>query len=214
MKILKEFFDFENKSELIDEILTEQDLSNIKSGKLQKKYILRGVLQRADSQNGNGRIYPRSVLEKEVKNYSKLIKNRRAMGELDHSDQSIVELKNVSHLVTDVWWEGNDVVGKVEILSSPSGMILRSLIDDNVTLGISSRGLGSTRQEGGRTVVEEDFQLICWDFVSDPSTEGAFMMKEARENGREVSSEELLELKKFFDKNYVINRMLNDILGE
>ena len=210
MKILTEFMEFKNQDELIDEILTEDDFKRIDKGKLQKKYILRGVLQRADAENGNGRIYPREILEREVNNYKKLVKARRAMGELDHSDNAIVELKNVSHLITDIWWDGNDVVGKLEVLDTDAGMTIRKLIDADITVGISSRGLGSTSQQGGRTVVEEDFQLVCWDFVSDPSTQGAFMLRE----GREISGEEMMQVKKFFKKNYMLNRMLNDILGE
>lgn len=188
---LIEYLDFKSR----DDLLTEYDRKQIEDG----KYIMAGVLQRSDAENANGRVYPHSILEREVENYKKLVRDRRALGELDHPEGSVVELKNTSHLVVDIGWDGKDVIGKVEILNTPSGKILQSLIDSNVTLGISSRGLGSTRQKNGVTLVEDDFQLICFDFVSDPSTHGAFMMKEGVEP-------------KVFDKPYKINRALNDFL--
>ena len=115
------------------------------------------------------------ALEREVKNYSKLIKEHRALGELDHPDDSVINLKNVSHMVTDVWWDSNAVVGKIKVLDTPSGNILRSLVESGVSLGISSRGLGSVRESQGRTLVEDDYQLICFDMVSEPSTPNAYV---------------------------------------
>ena len=169
------------------------------------KIILKGVLQRCDTLNQNGRVYPRSVLEREVMNYQKFIQERRALGECDHPDSSVVELKNASHLVTSAHMEGDSVVGIIEILTTPSGNILRSLIESNVTLGISSRGVGSTRREGERQIVQEDFQLICFDMVSEPSTPGAFMLRE----GKHISLE---DLDKHFTATDKVDRIFNEIL--
>ena len=151
------------------------------------RIILKGILQKCDTLNQNGRIYPRSILSRELTNYQKFIKERRALGECDHPDSSVVELKNASHLVTSAQMQGEDVVGTIEILNTPSGKILQSLIEAGVTLGISSRGVGSTRKQGSSQVVQDDFQLICFDMVSEPSTPGAFMLRE----GKEISEEDL-----------------------
>ena len=138
--------------------------------------LVKGVLQRAGAENQNGRVYPREILEREIKKYETLIKERRALGELDHPDSSVINLKNVSHNIREIHWEGNDVVGTVEILPTPSGNILKELLRANILLGISSRGMGSTESIGeGKVKVGEDFELIGWDFVSNPSTHGAFM---------------------------------------
>jgi hypothetical protein len=140
---------------------------------------------------------------KEMKNYQKLVKECRALGELDHPEDSVINLKNASHMITEVWWEGNAVMGKAKVLDTPSGKILRSLVESGVTLGISSRGMGSVTESNGQTTVEDDFQLICFDFVSEPSTPGAFMMKEAKEHGNTV-----------FTKADRINRLLNEVLDD
>tara|TARA_R110000744_G_scaffold52709_1_gene112841 strand:- start:884 stop:1495 length:612 start_codon:yes stop_codon:yes gene_type:complete len=141
------------------------------------RIIVQGVLQRSGAKNQNGRVYPKDILAREVANYKKIqIAERRALGELDHPESSVVNLQNVSHNVQDVWWKGDDVIGKVEILGTPSGNILKELLKAGIKLGISSRGLGSVKSIGENTVaVEDDFELICWDFVSNPSTHGAFM---------------------------------------
>jgi len=170
-----------------------------------KPLIMKGILQKAETLNQNGRIYPKSILEREIRNYQKFIKENRALGELDHPDSSVVELKNASHNIKEAYMEGNIVYGTVEILNTPSGKILQSLVESGVTLGISSRGVGSTRTEGNMQIVQDDFQLICWDFVSEPSTPGAFMMKE----GREVSPQFINEV---FNKTDRIDRIFNDIL--
>jgi len=170
------------------------------------KIMLKGVLQKCNTLNQNGRIYPRSILEREVLNYQKFIKENRALGECDHPDSSVVELKNVSHIVREAHIEGDNVIGTIEILDTPSGKILKSLIESGVTLGISSRGVGSTRSQGDTQVVQEDFQLICFDMVSEPSTPGAFMLRE----GKEVSRE---DLDKYFTKEDKIDRIFNDILS-
>ena len=138
--------------------------------------IVKGILQRAGAENQNGRIYPKDILEREAQKYETLIKERRALGELDHPDSSVINLKNVSHNIREVHWEGDDVVGTVEILPTPSGNILKELLRAGILLGISSRGMGSTKpMEGNKLLVGEDFELIGWDFVSNPSTHGAFM---------------------------------------
>ena len=154
--------------------------TNLFEGRIQEdeagRTIVRGVLQRAGAPNQNERVYPKHILEREVKKYGELIRQRRALGELDHPDSSVINLKNVSHNVREVHWEGDDLVGTVEILSTPSGNILKELLKANILLGISSRGMGSVTplREGG-VQVGEDFELIGWDFVSNPSTHGAFM---------------------------------------
>ncbi|MBT7914880.1 primosomal protein [Candidatus Bathyarchaeota archaeon] len=172
------------------------------------KIILRGILQKADTLNQNGRVYPKAILEREVRNYQKFIRERRALGECDHPDSSVVELKNTSHLIVKAWMEGNDVYGDVELLNTPAGKILQSLVESGVTLGISSRGVGSTRRDGDRQIVQEDFQLICWDFVSEPSTPGAFMMRE----GRQITEREAKALKQQFRQSDRVDRLFNDIL--
>jgi hypothetical protein len=146
------------------------------------KVIVNGVLQRSGAKNQNGRIYPKEILMREANKYnSAQIKERRALGELDHPESSVVNLANVSHNISKIWWDGNDLMGTVEILSTPSGNILRELLKNEIKLGISSRGLGSVNNEvneetGEETlIVQDDFELVCWDFVSNPSTHGAFM---------------------------------------
>jgi len=180
-----------------EDLLTEAEKRMVQEGHM----FLTGVMQRAEAKNGNGRVYPSKVLEREVENYKKLVRDRRAVGELDHPDSDVVNLKNASHIVTDIWWDGQDVKGKVQLLNTPSGQILRSLVDGGVKLGISSRGLGSVAESAGLTTVQDDFQLICFDFVSEPSTTGAFMMKENKERRNTIVT-----------KADRINRALNDIL--
>ncbi len=140
-------------------------------------FLVSGILQRAEAKNQNGRVYPREILEREVNRYStRFVKNRNALGELDHPESSVVNLKNVSHNIREVSFNGNEVHGVVEVLSTPSGNILKELFKNNITLGISSRGLGSVKQmDEGTVEVQSDFELVAWDFVSNPSTQGAFM---------------------------------------
>ena len=141
------------------------------------RVIVSGVLQRANAKNQNGRVYPKDILAREVAQYSKIqVAENRALGELDHPESSIVNLQNVSHNIRKVWWKGDDVMGQVEVLGTPAGNILKELLKAGIKLGISSRGLGSVKELGEGTVaVESDFELVCWDFVSNPSTHGAFM---------------------------------------
>lgn len=196
MKLLTEWRPFEYTKEMIEES------KRANGGKI----ILRGILQKANTLNQNGRIYPMPILEREVRNYQKFIKENRALGECDHPDSSVVELKNASHIVREAHLQGEICYGTVELLETPSGKILQSLVESGVTLGISSRGVGSTRREGDHDVVQDDFQLICWDFVSEPSTPGAFMMKEGREIHRG-------DLNRQFNKSDRIDRILNDIIS-
>tara|TARA_R110000824_G_scaffold225727_2_gene413429 strand:- start:890 stop:1501 length:612 start_codon:yes stop_codon:yes gene_type:complete len=181
------------------DMLTEEEKRQVRE---ENVVFLTGKLQEADLQNGNGRIYPKTILEREIKNYKKLVKEMRALGELDHPESSVINLQNCSHVVTEVWMDGPSVMGKIKVLNTPSGKILNELINGGVQVGISSRGLGSVKEQNGKTMVEDDFQLICFDIVSDPSTPGAFM--NLTENKDPVN--------KIFTKADRINRILNDIL--
>ena len=170
-ELLVDYLPFEVKSEQITESLKENN------GKL----IVKGVLQRAEAKNQNGRVYPREVLVREAKKYSSTyIKERRAMGELDHPDSSVVNLQNVSHNIKEMHWLGDDLLGTVEVLGTPAGNILKELFKSGIKLGISARGMGSvetvSEADGIETTqVQPDFELIAFDFVSNPSTQGAFM---------------------------------------
>ena len=180
------------------DLLTEEEKAFVANGGM----YLTGIMQRADTQNGNGRVYPSRVLMREVENYKKLVKESRALGELDHPEDSVINLRNASHMITEVWWDNKNVMGKAKILDTPSGQILRSLVDSGVKLGISSRGMGSVSEGAAGTIVEDDFQLICFDFVSEPSTPNAFMMREAKELGSP----------NIFNRADKINRLLNEVL--
>ena len=169
--LLVDYIPFELSAEQINESLKENN------GKL----VVKGVLQRANAKNQNGRVYPMEILQREAKNYSEqFISQKRALGELDHPDSSVVNLQNVSHNITEMHWEGDNLLGTVEILTTPSGNILRELFKNGIKLGISSRGMGSVETieeaDGSPTTkVGKDFELIAFDFVSNPSTHGAFM---------------------------------------
>ena len=169
--LLREYYELCDGG-VCQDLLTEAEKRFVAEGGM----ILSGIMQKADTRNGNGRVYPARV----------------------------INLKNASHMVTDIWTKGTDVMGKVQVLNTPSGNILRSLVESGVKLGISSRGMGSVSESAGNTVVEDDFQLICFDFVSEPSTPGAFMMKEAKD----------LSSPNIFNRADNINRLLNDILGD
>ena len=169
--LIVDYIPFEISREQINASLKEND------GKL----FVKGVLQRADAKNQNGRVYPKDILTREAKNYNNnFIEQKRALGELDHPDSSVVNLQNVSHNVTEMHFEGDNLLGTVEILTTPSGNILRELFKNGIKLGISSRGLGSVEavnEDNGNPVMKvgKDFELIAFDFVSNPSTHGAFM---------------------------------------
>ena len=156
----------------VDKLLVERSI------KENKPLMVSGIIQRAEAKNQNGRIYPKDILEREIKKYAEgPVKERRAMGELDHPESSVINLQNVSHNIVEVKMKGNDVYGKVEILSTPAGNILKELFRNGITVGISSRGMGSVKENmsEGTVEVQDDFELLCFDFVSTPSTHGAFM---------------------------------------
>ena len=197
--LLREYYEL-CEGGVCQDLLTEEEKRFVANGGM----MLSGKLQEADIQNGNGRVYPHRVLMREMKNYQKLVQEHRALGELDHPDDSVINLKNASHMITEVWWDEKSVMGKVKVLNTPSGQILRSLVESGCKLGISSRGMGSVSESAGQTIVEDDFQLICFDFVSEPSTPNAFMMKEAKD----------LSTPNIFTKADRINRLLNEILND
>jgi hypothetical protein len=162
-------------------LLTE---SKVKPG----VFEVTGVMQRAGAKNQNGRIYKREILEEEVRNYvENFVKVGNAYGELDHPESAIVSLKNASHVVKELWWDGDDLMGKVELLNTPSGNIVKEILRGGHTIGISSRGTGSVSQTNeGTLMVQPDFELVCWDFVSNPSTQGAFMNPISLNEGKQV----------------------------
>ena len=168
------------------------------------KIILRGIMQRVEHPNQNKRIYPNAILKREIENYQKAVRENRAVGECDHPETSSVSLANVSHIVREMWWEGTVVMGKVEVLPTPKGKIIESLLESGVTIGISSRGVGSTEKDvSGFDVVQPDYQIIAFDLVSEPSTPGAYMFTEGKVvdvSGRTLS------------KGDRIYRALNDIV--
>ena len=167
-QLIVDYLPFEIQADQINESMKENN------GKL----VVKGILQRADTKNQNGRVYPKEILMREAKKYSEnFVKQKRAMGELDHPESSVVNLQNVSHNVTEMNFNGDDLVGTVEVLTTPSGNILRELFKNGIKLGISSRGMGSVEpmNENGAAEVQDDFELIAFDFVSNPSTHGAFL---------------------------------------
>jgi len=165
-QLLTEYIPLEMPNGLMLETMTESS-----DGKL----LIKGILQRANAKNQNGRVYPRPILEREATKYSEMINERRAMGELDHPDSSVVNLNNVSHLIVEMGWKGDDLVGMIEVLPTPSGNILESLLKAGVMVGISSRGLGTLQEGEEGAEVQDDFELLAFDMVSNPSTQGAFM---------------------------------------
>tara|TARA_R110001599_G_scaffold169303_1_gene359221 strand:+ start:2525 stop:3142 length:618 start_codon:yes stop_codon:yes gene_type:complete len=186
----------------VDRQLAEQSIKN------NKPLIVTGVLQRAEAKNQNGRVYPTEILKREVEEYMKgPVAENRAMGELDHPESSVINLQNVSHTVKKCWWDGDDVIGDVEILATPAGNILKALFAAGITVGISSRGMGSVSENiAEQTVtVQDDFELLCWDFVSTPSTHGAFM--EVKNRGLQES-----KVKQQIYKYTNVNNIIRDIL--
>jgi hypothetical protein len=137
--------------------------------------MVEGILATAEVKNGNGRYYAKDLWQREIDKYKEVVKENRATGELDHPESSIINLKNVSHIIRDLWWDGDQVIGKIEILPTTSGNILKALIENNVQVGVSSRGMGSLKQVGEVLEVQDDFELLCWDFVSTPSNPGSYM---------------------------------------
>ena len=170
-ELLQEYFELCPEGRCPVDVLTESEKRKVMEGAV---YLV-GICQKSGTKNGNGRVYGHQILEREVKNYQKAISERRSLGELDHPEDSVINLKNASHLVTKMWWDGDSVMGKIEVLDTPAGKILKELVRCGVKLGISSRGLGSVKEKNGTTIVEDDFQLICFDMVSEPSTPGAYL---------------------------------------
>lgn len=165
-KLLIDCLPFEVSPSLVTESMEENN----------GRVVVQGVIQRANALNQNKRIYPKHILEREVDRYRDLVKERRSLGELDHPDSSVVNLANTSHLVSDLWWDGDDLMAKIEVLPTPSGNILKQLFAAGVKIGISSRGLGTTREIGqGKVEVQDDYEILCWDMVSNPSTQGSFV---------------------------------------
>jgi len=163
--------------------------------------LVEGILATAEVKNGNGRYYSKDLWEREINKYQVLVDENRAMGELDHPESSVINLQNVSHNISDMWWDGDNVMGKIEILPTPNGNILKSLVESGITVGVSSRGMGSLKDVGGLMEVQDDFELLCWDFVSTPSNPDSFMHL-VREN-KEFKSQ---------DKYKKVNGILGEIL--
>ena len=166
-------------------------------------FEVEGVMQRATAENQNGRVYSKELLQREAKKYvEEFVKRGNAFGELDHPETPVVSLKNASHIVKELYWKGNDLMGKVELLNTPAGNIVKEIIKAGHTIGISSRGTGSVQQTNEGTLeVQPDFELVCWDFVSNPSTHGAFMNPVSLNEGRSKVS-----------KYNTLNSIINDIL--
>jgi len=197
-QLLREYYEL-CEGGICQDLLTEAEKGFVREGGM----MLTGKLQEADCENGNGRMYPHAILEREVGKYKQVVEDHRALGELDHPDSSIINLVNVSHMVTQVWMEGPSVMGKIKVLNTPSGQILRALVESGVKTGISSRGMGSVKEQMGKTIVEDDFQLICFDIVSEPSTPNAFMA---------LSERKLMNVE--VQKNNKILTLMNEIIGD
>ena len=166
-------------------------------------FEVEGVMQRAVAENQNGRVYSKDILVREAKKYmEEFVKRGNAFGELDHPESPVVSLKNASHIVKELWWDGNDLMGKVELLNTPAGNIVKEIIKAGHTIGISSRGTGSVNQTNeGHLEVQDDFDLVCWDFVSNPSTHGAFMNPIALQEGK-------VKVSKYSNLDSIINDIL------
>ena len=166
-------------------------------------FEVEGVMQRAKAENQNGRVYSKAILEREAKKYvDEFVKRGNAFGELDHPESPVVSLKNASHIVKELYWKGDDLMGKVELLNTPAGNIVKEIIKAGHTIGISSRGTGSVNQTNeGQLEVQPDFELVCWDFVSNPSTHGAFMNPISLQEGK-------VEVSKYLNLDSVINDIL------
>jgi hypothetical protein len=206
--LLQEYFELCPEGMCPLHVLSESEKRNIMEGAV---YLV-GVCQKAGTKNGNGRVYRKETLQREVENYQKTISERRSLGELDHPDDSVINLKNASHLVTKMWWEGDNVMGKIEVLDTPSGGILKALVKSGIKLGISSRGLGSVNDERGISMVDDDFQLICFDMVSEPSTPGAYMTNSKGPTNVKMDSAIGVYLNE--TKNNKIDQLLESILRD
>ena len=166
-----------SKKVLIETQLFTPNKVSLTEGKLSDNGnpLVEGILATVEVKNGNGRYYPKELWQREIANYMSCVKENRALGELDHPDSTIINLKNVSHNIKKIFWDGDNIMGIIEILPTPSGNILKELLKNNITVGVSSRGMGSLKPMGEVQEVQDDFQLLCWDFVSTPSNPGSFM---------------------------------------
>jgi hypothetical protein len=197
-----------NKQVLIETNIFQTSPISLVEGKVSGRGnpLVEGILATAGIKNGNGRYYSKDLWEREINKYMSSVREKRALGELDHPESSIINLKNVSHNIAELWWVGDKVMGKIEILPTPSGNILKALIGSGITVGVSSRGMGSVRPLGEGTVeVQDDFELLCWDFVSTPSTQGAFM----RPTGL---SESYVPGTRSFGKYTKVNGLISEII--
>jgi hypothetical protein len=202
-KLLTEFFEL-CPDGICQDLLTEREKKEITNGAL----YLSGRIQTCERKNGNGRVYPCGTLRKEITRYQAIVKDNRGLGELDHPDDSVINLRNVSHTMVDVWWQGNDVMGKLKVLDTPSGRILKDLINAGIKLGISSRGLGSVKESAGSVIVQEDFELICFDIVSEPSTPDAYLAPDRGPSDSKIS------LKLAEAKENIIDDLFSKILKD
>lgn len=188
--IISEFHAFDFDKKLIKEAIETNSTISIKC-----------ILQKANTLNRNGRVYPFNILKREVAKYMELVKERSAMGECDHPSEAVVSLANVSHLVTEMWWEGETLYGTIEIADTPAGNIVKGLLRSGIKLGISSRGVGSVKNQKDQDIVQDDFELIAFDIVSSPSTPGAYLFKESRQWGLKKITPESFQTMKSEDLN-------------
>jgi hypothetical protein len=196
--LLTEYRQFKVNKRLVEQSIKEN-----------KPLLVSGIIQRAEATNQNGRVYPKEVLMREIQNYiNGPIKERRAMGELDHPESSVINLQNVSHNITEIKVKGNDIYGTFEILSTPAGNILKELFRNGITVGVSSRGMGSVEENlaEGTVTVQDDFELLCWDFVSTPSTHGAFVSPTGALQENKIKPQEY--------KYTNVNNIIRDIICE
>ena len=201
--LLQEYRPFQVDKQLVERSIKEN-----------RSLVVTGVLQRAEAKNQNGRVYPKEILAREIKAYMEgPVKENRAMGELDHPESSVINLQNVSHNIKRCWWDGDDVMGDVEVLPTPAGNILKALFASGITVGISSRGMGSVSENlaEGTVEVQDDFELLCWDFVSTPSTHGAFMAPKVSININEGKNQ--LPEYKYTNVNNIIRDIICDNTG-
>jgi hypothetical protein len=167
--------------------------------------LVEGILATAEVKNGNGRYYSKKIWDREINKYMDSVRQNRAVGELDHPESTVINLKNVCHNIKDIWWNGDHIMGRIELLPTPSGNILQALINSGITVGVSSRGMGSVKQMGETLEVQDDFELLCWDFVSTPSNPGSWMYAE----GKHTMNENLNTGVKEYAK---VNEIIREIL--
>lgn len=200
--IISEFHAFDVDKKIIKEAIETNSTISIKC-----------ILQKANTLNRNGRVYPFNILKREVAKYMELVKERSAMGELDHPDSAVISLSNVSHLVTEMWWENDTLYGQIEVADTPSGNILKGLLKSGFKLGISSRGVGSVKSQKEQDIVQDDFELIAFDVVSSPSTPGAYLFKEGRQWGLKKLTPESLQAMKQEDADSIHRDKYRDIIN-